>query len=471
MPSNLLHLYQVLPSRLKSVAASLWGYYLRSWRYGADTEQLVAQALDREHWDSNRWKTWQEEQLVRILNRAATRVPYYRDHWAERRRKGDYASWEYLENWPILTKELLRIHSRALIADDCNTNTMFHEHTSGTTGTPLDIWWSRLTVRSWYALLEARCRRWNELSLCDRWAMVGGQLITSVSQQRPPFWVWNAAFKQLYMSSYHLAPSFIHHYLDALQNYAVKYIFGYSSSLYLLAQEALRLGRTDLRMAVVLTNAEPLLSYQRNTISEAFHCPVRETYGMAEIVGAASECAHGKLHLWPEVGWIEVLENDRPVANGNAADFVCTSLLNVDMPLIRYRVGDRGSLEVGGSTCFCGRNLPTLGSVEGRCDDMVYAADGRPIGRLDPVFKGDLPLREAQIIQEKLDLFRVRYVPSGDLTPENEQVMVKRLQERVGPVEVVLEPVSSIPRTANGKFRAVLCKLTPSDKKLVNADA
>ena len=48
-----------------------------------------------------------------MLHRAATRVPYYRDYWTERRRGGDTASWEVLENWPILNKEILRQNARA----------------------------------------------------------------------------------------------------------------------------------------------------------------------------------------------------------------------------------------------------------------------------------------------------------------------------------------------------------------------
>ena len=29
---------------------------------------------------------------------------------------------------------------------------------------------------------------------------------SGLKQRRPPFWVWNAGLKQLYMSSFHLAP-------------------------------------------------------------------------------------------------------------------------------------------------------------------------------------------------------------------------------------------------------------------------
>jgi len=80
---------------MRSVAASLRGLYLRSWRYGPESERLVAEALEREHWSAERFKAWQEERLASVLHRAATCVPYYREQWAARRRQGDRASWAY----------------------------------------------------------------------------------------------------------------------------------------------------------------------------------------------------------------------------------------------------------------------------------------------------------------------------------------------------------------------------------------
>jgi hypothetical protein len=34
-------------------------------------------------------------------------------------------------------------------------------------------------------------------------------------------------------------------------------------------------------------------------------------------------------------------------------------------------------------------------------------------------------------------------------------------------VEVILEPVAELPRTRNGKFRAVICDLPPEEKQRV----
>src|SRR5437016_14584366 len=100
---------------------------------------------------------------------------------------------------------------------------MKHVHTSGTTGQSLDLWRSKSTERAWYALFEARCRRWYGVSRHERWAILGGQLVTPVGLRRPPFWLWNAALNQLYMSSYHSAPDLVPHYLDSLSRYRIGY--------------------------------------------------------------------------------------------------------------------------------------------------------------------------------------------------------------------------------------------------------
>jgi phenylacetate-CoA ligase len=465
MKDIFLNFYHHLPYPLKVLSASLEGYRLWRQRYGRDTEKLVSEALERENWSPQRWQTWQEERLARVLRRAAMQVPYYREQWSQRRQRGDQVSWEYLENWPILEKEPLRAHPRAFLAEDCNPKQLIVYHTSGTSGKPLTLWRSRATEREYYALFEARNRKWYRVSRHDRWAILGGKLVTPAWQRRPPFWVWNASLNQLYMSSYHLAPDLIPHYLDALVNHRIKYLWGYTSSLYALALEILRLKRQGLRMTVAITNAEPVFDYQRAAIGEAFQCPVRENYGMTEIVAGGSECEQGTLHLWPEAGVVEVLEEGRPAPPGQSGDLIITGLINADMPLIRYRVGDRGALPAEDKPCSCGRTLPVLAQVEGRSDEVLITADGRRIGRLDPVFKGELPVREAQIIQESVQQIRVRYVPAPGFSSRDESVIIQQLQARLGPMEVILEPVPEIPREANGKFRAVVSRLSTGDKR------
>jgi phenylacetate-CoA ligase len=251
----------------------------------------------------------------------------------------------------------------------------------------------------------------------------------------------------------------------ALKQYRIQYLLGYTSSLFRLAEEALRL-KIRIPMRVVVTNAEPLYEVQRAAIGEAFCCPVRESYGMAEAVAAASECEAGRLHLWPEAGIWEVLNDDcNAVRDGETGELISTGLVNMDMPLIRYRTGDRVRLPRRSEpSCKCGRTLPLVESIEGRLDEVLYTADGRQVGRLDPVFKANLPISAAQIIQEHLDELLVQYVPDGEFTKKDERSIVTRLTERLGPMKIVLQPVTEIERGANGKFRGVICRLSDTVK-------
>lgn len=454
-----LKIYHHLPWWSRALAASWHGYRLNAQRYDSQTEKLVEEILERDQWSEKQWREWRETRLAFMLYRAVKSVPYYRDRWAARRRDGDNSSWEYLENWEILEKQVLRERALEFVGSNCQPAKMYHDHTSGTTGTSLNLWSTPETVKLWYAMFEARGRRWYGVSRHDRWAILGGQLIVPAKLRRPPFWVWNAGLNQLYLSSYHLAPDLIRFYIDALLKYRVRYLLGYSSALYSLAQQVLKEKRNDLRLDVVITNAEPLFDYQREVIAAAFNCPVRETYGMAETVAAASECSHNKMHQWMDTG---IVEKDGDVPKDQPADLICTGLVNSDMPLIRYRVGDCRTLS--DETCTCGKTLPLFGKIEGRSDDVLYTVDGRRVGRLDPIFKNDLPVVEAQIIQQSLRDVVIKFVPAPEFNRKSEKILIDRLCERMGDVNVKMEKVSEIPRTNRGKFRAVICNLPAAER-------
>lgn len=456
MNPRLVKIYHRLPARMRSAAATVRGWYLNRWRYGPGSEELMAEAHERDRWSAAQWERWREERIAYILHRAATRVPYYRDHWQERRRRGDRASWEVLENWPLLEKDTVRLHPTAFLAEDCDPRRMFKEQTSGTTGTPLQIWRTRSTLATLHAIVYARTRGWDAIPKDARWGQLGGRLVTPVKRRRPPFWVWNAAMRQLYLSTYHLAPDLIPHYLDALARYRIVFLSGYPSAMQALAFEAVRLGRRDLQMAVVYANAEPVLPEQRAIIAEAFQAPVRETYGMTEAVAAASECSAGRLHQWPEFGHVEI----RP-----GGELICTGLLNPDMPLIRYPVGDRGEPPRPRDTgpCPCGRTLPVMGPMNGRMNDVLVTPDGRQAMHMGAVFF-DLPIRQSQIVQEELDLLRVLVAPDDAFGPRHERLITERIRQRLGNIRVVIERVLEVPRTATGKLQTIVSHLTPAQR-------
>lgn len=448
-------LYQRSPYPVRVALATARGAILQRRRFSRETHQLVTAALGRETWSRGEWADYQAQRLEYVLLGARDHVRAYAGSLG---RAGEPAP--ALDLIAPLEKSRLRADPRSFVRDDAPRG-LVAESTSGTTATPLSLWISRAEYRHWYALVEARWRTWYGVSCADRWAIVGGQPVVRPDAAHPPYWVWNGAMRQLYLSSYHIAPHTAQAYARAIDEHRITYLLGYPSSLHALALACLGLGIRPRPLRVVIGNAEPVLDHQREVISEVFGCPVRETYGMAEFVAAASECDQGNLHLWPEVGMLEVLDHTRPVAvaAGTTGRLVCTSLLNATMPLIRYVVGDTGALAPASTTCGCGRTLPILQSLEGRSDDLVTTADGRLIGRLDPVFKGSLPIAGAQIIQEDLGRFRILVVPVPGYGDDAARSMVRRLIERVGEAQVEIELVDRLPTGANGKFKAVISRV------------
>lgn len=442
---TVLGAYHRLPGPARSALASAHGLRLRRWRYGADTDRLVEEAHGREGWDQERWLRWLAEVRSRRLA-TARRLPGYVG------RDGDDD--DDLTSWPVLDKQRVRERPRDFL-DGGHTRGRYEEHTSGTTGTPVTVWWSRPAVRGWYALVEARARGWHGVARGDRWALLGGRLVVPGDRDRPPYWVWNAGLRQLYLSAWHLSASTVGAYADALRRTRPTHLLGYPSALATLARLALDGGHDLPPVRVVLTNAEPLLDHQRAVIGQAFAAPVRDTYGMAELVAGASECEAGTLHLWPEVGEVECARPDGVPSEG-PGDLVATGLLNDAMPLVRYGTGDRIAGPVRWDRCACGRSLPHLPRVEGRDDDVVVTPDGRRLGRLDPVFKADLPLVEAQVVQDRVDGLRVRVVPARPLSEADQRDLARRVRDHVGAMDVRIEVVDHIERDAAGKFRAVV---------------
>jgi phenylacetate-CoA ligase len=80
--------------------------------------------------------------------------------------------------------------------------------------------------------------------------------------------------------------------------------------------------------------------------------------------------------------------------------------------------------------------------------------------RFHGVFVHQPHVREGQIIQETLHRIRVKVVPSEGFGPDDHRDIIHRVQQRLGSqVEVIVETVDGIPRTAAGKFKAVVSLL------------
>jgi phenylacetate-CoA ligase len=136
-------------------------------------------------------------------------------------------------------------------------------------------------------------------------------------------------------------------------------------------------------------------------------------------------------------------------------EVVCTSFCNDAFPLLRYRIGDVAAF--GSASCACGRAFPVIEQLCGRLDDLIVTADGRRVGRLDPVFKGRRTIREAQIVQQGARESVVNLVPGPGYAEADGAAVAHELRARLGAeMQIEIRPVASIERSASGKFRAVI---------------
>lgn len=465
-PANFLFrakkLYRASPVWLQNVAATAFGFAWKWQRYGGRFSEATAEFVSREQFSPEQWRDYQTSQLRVLLAHAQATVPYYGAAFAQAGltpQDSAHLRYEDLGKLPLLEKQTLRRQPLDLLSSAVPRRKLHRSQTSGTTGTPLIVSSSLDGQRAWTAAWEARGRLWAGVRHGMSRAMIGGRHVVPWAQSPPPYWRYNWAEQQIYLSAYHVSPENARFYVDALNRFKPGYLVGYASSYFHLArlmrQQDLHLER---RPIALLTSGEVLTAEMRTMMESVYECPVFDSYGSAEACCLATECEFHRLHVSPDVGIIEVLGPDgRPAAEGESGELVATGFLNDAQPLIRYRIGDRGRLVH--ELCPCGRRMPVLAEIGGRLLDTVVTPDGRLVRRVEGIILGVDHVREGQIIQEQLTEFCVRVVPEGHFSEAERAVIRARCRERIGDVKVRFEIVDQIERTSGGKFRSVISKV------------
>jgi len=458
-------IYANSPLWLQNLGMSLYGLIWRNRRFGGNFPKYVKDFGAREEFTFEDWQDYQNLQLRKLLNHAVIQVPYYRNVF-EKKGVKDIVNFdiENLKELPFLEKESIRSNPEDFIAGNAFQHQLHAYNTSGTTGTPIAIKFSNDMHRFWSAAYETRVRRWAGVNYKLSRAMIGGRLVVPDARTEPPFWRYNAAEKQLYMSAFHISPRNACHYVNALNKYLPDYLVGYASSHFFLARMIVEQKLEVIHPKAVLTSSEKLTSEMRSVIEQAYGCEVFDAYSGVEACCLASECEHHRLHVSPDVGIIELIDEDgNPVPPGVPGEIVATGLLNFDQPLIRYRTGDIAIWS--DKPCPCGCAMPVLEELVGRLEDTVIGPNGQETVRFHGIFVGLSHVCEGQVIQETLSRFRVRLVVHPDFNEEDRKIIMDRFVQRLGPIQLEIELVDEIERTERGKFRAVISKV---DRKSLN---
>jgi phenylacetate-CoA ligase len=288
------------------------------------------------------------------------------------------------------------------------------------------------------------------------YATLGGRPVLPGHTKAPPFWRYNRRWRQLYLSSYHVSRSSAQSYLTAIRCYGSEWAEGYGSTLAALAESAMAAGVPPQPLRAAIVSGDTLLPGMRSSIERFFQCRVFDHYAQSEAVCVAMQCPHGRMHILPAAGIIEILREDgTPCAPGELGEIVATALLNDAMPLIRYRLGDCAAWALE-QTCPCGNVHPIIDNLEGRVDDYLVTIDGRKIGRLSTAMKRSPTIHSAQIVQDRPGHAFLLVRPGDGYRTKDVNLVRDDILERIGSFNLEILEVGEIPKTPQGKTSLVI---------------
>lgn len=342
---------------------------------------------------------------------------------------------------------------------------VFPYNTGGSSGVPLSFYFGRARQAS-DAAGRMRARRWWGVDVGEREVYLWGAPV-ELNKTDIVKVVRDRLLNQLVLNAFKMSEAAMDGYLDAIRGYRPACIYGYASSIALLAAHAQDRGM-KMRLPslkVVCTTGEPLFAHQRELIGSVFGVPVANEFGSRDIGFTAHETPEGQMLLMSESVVLEVLDpQGQPVGAGETGEAVMTGLCSEAQPFIRYRTGD--ILRLSKDACRAGRGLHVIDEVTGRQTDFVVRSDGTIMHALAVIYvlRAVNGVRQFKCIQHAPDAIEVLVVPDGAWSPASEAQIATGLRARLGAeLRVDIRLLDAIPPEASGKHRYVVSHvaLTP----------
>jgi phenylacetate-CoA ligase len=247
--------------------------------------------------------------------------------------------------------EIVRIHS-----------------SSGTTGTPVIIPYTRRDVEDW-AVLFRRCYEIAGVTKADRVHIT------------PGYGLWTAGIgfqagaELLGAMALPMGPGNTDKQLQFMRDMGSTVLCATSSYALLLAEEIEKRGmRGALQLKKGVIGSERWGEKMRGRIASELGVRLYDIYGLTEIygpgIGISCDYACG-MHMFDDYLYCEIIDPKTGEAqpDGELGELVITTLRKEGAPLIRYRTHDLTRFLPG--DCPCGCRYPRIDIILGRTDDMV----------------------------------------------------------------------------------------------------
>ncbi len=239
---------------------------------------------------------------------------------------------------------------------------------SGTTGTPVIIPYTKKDVEDW-AIQFARCYEYAGVTPRDR------------VQITPGYGLWTAGIgfqagaERLGAMAVPLGPGNTDKQLQMMMDMKSTVLCATSSYALLLAEEIEKRGIRDkicLRKGII--GSERWGDKMRARIANELGVELYDIYGLTEVYGPGIgiNCrADSAMHIWSDYVYLEIVDpkTGEPVPDGQTGEIVLTTLQKEGAPLVRFRTHDLSRIVPG--PCECGSPHPRIDIITGRTDDMV----------------------------------------------------------------------------------------------------
>ena len=393
--------------------------------------------------------------LLRMLTWAYENAPGYRALYDEAGMSpGDLRSVDDLRRFPSVDKTMIRSDLEAFsVPLRGRTRTA----TGGSTGVPFEFYRDPATFSRELASKAHQYHRvgWQE---GDRQLVLRGLVIES-----PDHVEFVPEFNELRCSSYHLTPTWMEYYYRRALAYRPEWVRCYPSSGYVFARWLKETDREFPPLKGVLCASENLYDFQKQVLDEVFGGRIFSHYGHYECAVLAGYCEHADTyHVLPQYGYAELVDGrGRPVTTpGQVGEIVATSFINHATPFVRYRTEDL-ALYAGDRCPACGRQHQIWKRVEGRLQEIVVTASGRPLSMSmlnmhDSTYDGIRQFRFRQTTPGEL-IFE--YVPQDGHDGAAGRIE-RRFAAKLGDdMRLIARAVERIPLTRRGKHRLLVQEL------------
>ena len=279
----------------------------------------------------------------------------------------DLESLEDLSDFPFTVKEDLRRNFPFGMFAVPRERVMRIHASSGTTGTPTVVGYTRADLDMWADVMArsmraAGVRPGDLVQISYGYGLFTGGL------------GFHGGAERLGCTVVPVSGGFTARQVQLVDRFRPRVITVTPSYMLALADEFARQGLDPRQssLQIGMFGAEPWTESMRSEIETCFDMQALDVYGLSEVIGpgVSAECAESKdgLHIWEDHFYPEIIDpaSGEVLPDGEMGELVITSLTKEACPVIRYRTRDLTRLLPGTV-----RSMRRMQKVTGRSDDML----------------------------------------------------------------------------------------------------